>query len=349
MPFPHEHSARIISPDKFEKDSFRSKEISSSLKDKVIKYLTRNPAPEDESEFHKFAETVADEHDIAEETAYAVLGDLLAGGKTKGKKLKVDPEQLKTGIKIELEHTKDPQIAEKIARDHLFEIPDYYTRLKKMESGAEKQGMKKAYLHVSNNLYVDLTKAIEERKDAPKSVPKEYKNVDRSQFGDSKNYLYPLDNEKHVRAAISYFGMPRNYQKYDEAERKIIAGKIRSAAKKYKIEISENWLKKFSLMEKARTTKYIKRIPKAGGGYKYIYKEKEKSSKSDEKKPKEDKEPENKPKLNEKNKGLIKNVLKKVANILAETLSGKDVLSPVGSEIEQVGESITPKKKEKLK
>jgi hypothetical protein len=40
------------------------------------------------------------------------------------------------GIEIELEHTDDREIAKKIALDHLAEIPDYYTRLKKMEDEA---------------------------------------------------------------------------------------------------------------------------------------------------------------------------------------------------------------------
>ena len=50
--------------------------------------------------------------------------------------------QLKMGIKIELEHTTNKKVAEKIAKDHLDEFPDYYTRLKKMENLAKKE-MKK--------------------------------------------------------------------------------------------------------------------------------------------------------------------------------------------------------------
>lgn len=45
--------------------------------------------------------------------------------------------QLTKGIKIESEHTKDKNIAKEIALDHLSEIPDYYTRLEKMEKTAE--------------------------------------------------------------------------------------------------------------------------------------------------------------------------------------------------------------------
>ena len=46
--------------------------------------------------------------------------------------------QLKMGEKIEHEHTKNHVLAREIALQHLDEIPDYYTRLKKMESDAKK-------------------------------------------------------------------------------------------------------------------------------------------------------------------------------------------------------------------
>lgn len=46
--------------------------------------------------------------------------------------------QLEMGISIEHEHTKDKDIATDIALQHLDEIPDYYTRLKKMESSVSK-------------------------------------------------------------------------------------------------------------------------------------------------------------------------------------------------------------------
>lgn len=45
----------------------------------------------------------------------------------------LDPGQLEAGIGVEMEHTDDPVVAERIARDHLREIPDYYTRLSEME------------------------------------------------------------------------------------------------------------------------------------------------------------------------------------------------------------------------
>ena len=51
-------------------------------------------------------------------------------------------KQLEMGIPIEHEHTKDKDLATDIALQHLEEIPDYYSRLKKMELGAKKEHKK---------------------------------------------------------------------------------------------------------------------------------------------------------------------------------------------------------------
>jgi len=62
---------------------------------------------------------------------------------------KFDVEQFRIGMKVELEHgtinhltnvsNDDLVITGKIALAHLNELPDYYTRLLKMEKEAEKQ------------------------------------------------------------------------------------------------------------------------------------------------------------------------------------------------------------------
>lgn len=52
-------------------------------------------------------------------------------------------KELKKGIKVEMEHTTDKGEAEMIALHHLDEIPDYYTRLLKMEKEAEMNEAKK--------------------------------------------------------------------------------------------------------------------------------------------------------------------------------------------------------------
>ena len=51
-------------------------------------------------------------------------------------------KQLDMGEPIEHEHTKDHELAKEIALQHLDEIPDYYTRLKKMEASAKKEHKK---------------------------------------------------------------------------------------------------------------------------------------------------------------------------------------------------------------
>jgi len=48
-----------------------------------------------------------------------------------------DPQQLAMGIEVEMEHTDNEEIAKRIAKDHLDEFPDYYTRLAKMEDEAK--------------------------------------------------------------------------------------------------------------------------------------------------------------------------------------------------------------------
>jgi len=48
--------------------------------------------------------------------------------------------ELVKGRKIEKEHTDDAQQADEIARDHLAELPDYYTRLGKMEQKPTQEG-----------------------------------------------------------------------------------------------------------------------------------------------------------------------------------------------------------------
>lgn len=45
--------------------------------------------------------------------------------------------ELEAGLEVEREHYSDTPTRRKIAMDHLEEIPDYYTRLKKMESKAK--------------------------------------------------------------------------------------------------------------------------------------------------------------------------------------------------------------------
>jgi len=114
----------------------RSKEEESKLK--IMDFLKDNPAPEDE-EIHKMAEDLGVDVPIFEAAVYKILGSFAGHGRAKRKGFEekdADPKELRLGTRIESEHTDWTPMAKRIALDHLSEIPDYYTRLIKMEKDA---------------------------------------------------------------------------------------------------------------------------------------------------------------------------------------------------------------------
>jgi len=113
-------------------------EQDNNIEVKIIEFFKKNPNPPDK-EVHAFAEANKINEHKFEEMIYKVISDMFAQGRAKEKgitKDKVDSKQLEMGIKVEMEHTSNPLIAERIALDHLAEIDDYYTRLAKMEKDA---------------------------------------------------------------------------------------------------------------------------------------------------------------------------------------------------------------------
>jgi hypothetical protein len=66
-------------------------------------------------------------------------------------------------------------------------------------------------------------------------------------YADPENHKYPIDNEKHVRAAWSYINMPKNAAKYESGKLLTIKSHIRSAAKKHGISIAEEKTKTKSM------------------------------------------------------------------------------------------------------
>lgn len=64
----------------------------------------------------------------------------LAGLSNKYPDVKIDLGQLEKGIKVEMEHTSNKQVALKIALDHLAEISNYYDLLAEMEDKAKETG-----------------------------------------------------------------------------------------------------------------------------------------------------------------------------------------------------------------
>ena len=81
--------------------------------------------------------------------------------------------------------------------------------------------------------YIRIAYDITKREDVnPKEGKEQYGDVD---YADEKNKKYPLDTEKHVRAAASYWGMPKNKEKYSPEDQKTITSKNEAAKKKFKI------------------------------------------------------------------------------------------------------------------
>jgi len=64
----------------------------------------------------------------------------LAGLSNKYPNVKIDLGQVEKGIKVEMEHTSNKQVALKIALDHLAEISNYYDLLEEMENKAKEMG-----------------------------------------------------------------------------------------------------------------------------------------------------------------------------------------------------------------
>lgn len=83
-----------------------------------------------------------------------------------------------------------------------------------------------------------MSNRIDRREDVnPEEGERKYGDVE---FADPTNNKYPIDTEEHVRAAWSYINHKDNAAKYDANEVKQIKNRIKRAAKKFDIEISED-------------------------------------------------------------------------------------------------------------
>lgn len=90
--------------------------------------------------------------DIAKKHAYDDSKDSTSKDKIKNMHEKLK-SQLNKGIKVEMEHTTNKTKAKEIAMDHLSENPDYYTKLKKIESKTKKEETKEGTGAASSGSY----------------------------------------------------------------------------------------------------------------------------------------------------------------------------------------------------
>jgi hypothetical protein len=109
----------------------------TSIPQKLIDFIKKNPFPKDHTQLHTFAEGLGIEANILEQYAYAFLTVIFTGGKSKGDVSKISKEQLDIGMQIEKEHVEtnvDNEVVKviedifkiKISADHDAEDDNYY-------------------------------------------------------------------------------------------------------------------------------------------------------------------------------------------------------------------------------
>lgn len=90
--------------------------------------------------------------------------------------------------------------------------------------------MKKTLLQIVEEMKT-LDKS-EERSKPPKGYPKS-----KDEYAIPDEYLFPIENAKHVRAAVVLFGK-HNFK--DEAQKKEAAKRILRAAKRYDVDVGKD-------------------------------------------------------------------------------------------------------------
>lgn len=110
-----------------------------NLLDKLVSYVQKKDGKVTPDDFKLFALRSKQNEDKVIEAAFELLGALLKGvGKHKDvPDSDFDQAELEKGVQVEKEHTNNEYVAKLIAKDHLMEVPDYYTRLTKMEKEAK--------------------------------------------------------------------------------------------------------------------------------------------------------------------------------------------------------------------
>jgi len=123
----------------FYEESKEDKEEIGNDEDKtmgaIIDFFASKEKPTDD-EVHSLAKELGIDKHQFEEKIYAILSSFFNAGRYKENPVEPDAEELKNGIKVEMEHTTLPAMARRIALDHLAEkgAEKYYTELEKMEN-----------------------------------------------------------------------------------------------------------------------------------------------------------------------------------------------------------------------
>jgi hypothetical protein len=114
-------------------------QLTQDQKDQVIQLLKKYPIPIPDKPVHDLSDKLKIETDELESYIYglaqAAITEKIPGGLADGKNpADFDPQAIAKGIKVELEHTDDKDVAREISMDHLTEDPKYYDKLERMEA-----------------------------------------------------------------------------------------------------------------------------------------------------------------------------------------------------------------------
>jgi hypothetical protein len=164
----------------------------------------RQQMPDSKEEYS--AHDYAKEMEIKGEGEESVCIEDLA--KKHGVSLEDIQHELEMGIKVETEHTKNFDIATKIALDHLSEDPHYYTKLAKMESGENAESA----IHPDEKKYGEQIKAYQKSE-------LRFKDWLKKQRAEGKAKNYPQKEENEERRLD-----PKCWKGYHKAGTKLKSG-----------------------------------------------------------------------------------------------------------------------------
>jgi hypothetical protein len=126
--------------------------------------------PKDDDAVHAYAEKLGINPHEFEGKIYNIAFKALSGAYLKhadDDDSQFDADQLKRGIEVEKEHTDDEAIAKTIAKAHLSEFPDYYTRLADMEDQAKQSSKQNDQSSTTTNTEGKEMRNFIEAKDFP--------------------------------------------------------------------------------------------------------------------------------------------------------------------------------------
>lgn len=147
--------------------------------------------------------------------------------------------ELNDGIKTELEHTDDPAIARAIALDHLYEDPEYYTKLKQIEKPKTKERYSSAIKSVleSPNKSVQRAALWKRLQDKRSSMAEGGNVIDANgvETNDGKKGGY-FKGRSHAEGGIKAFNVDTNTPIEVEGDEVIITKKAVRDPKKRNFE-----------------------------------------------------------------------------------------------------------------